>query len=76
MEPIELVPGAPYRITGTSDVGGVMAEGEFVGEFGSALIFRNVEEDPNEGFRTAWYVEWHELASAERGQWDFDKEGA
>jgi hypothetical protein len=66
MERVALTPGAVYRITGTQDVDEAVAAGEFVASFDSVLIFRNLELEPSTGFRTAWYVEWSELAKIEQ----------
>lgn len=79
MDRIQLVEGAPYQLLGTEEVGGVTVEGTFVAElptdFGPILIFRYLEPDPVEGFRKAWYIQWHELASIKRGEW-VPEEGA
>ena len=66
MEPIPLEEGEIYRLTGTPDFGAVTVDGEYVGQFGSGLIFRNVKASPEEvGFRSAWWIEWSDLASLE-----------
>jgi hypothetical protein len=68
MNPVPLREGEIYRLTGTADYEAVIVDGEFAGEFGdSGLFFRNIETDPSSqiGFRTAWYIEWSDLASIE-----------
>ena len=66
MEPIPLEEGVIYRLTGTEVFGAVTVDGEYVGQYGSGLIFRNVKASPEEvGFRSAWNVEWSDLASIE-----------
>lgn len=68
LDPIPLQEGEIYRLTGTGDFAAVTVDGEFAGQFGdSGLLFRNVDPDPGPevGFRTAWYVEWPDLASIE-----------
>ena len=56
--------GEIYRLTGTEEFGAVTVDGEYVGQFGSGLIFRNVKASSEEvGFRSAWNVEWSDLAS-------------
>ena len=68
LNPIPLQEGEIYRLNGTGDFAAVTVDGEFAGEFGdSGLLFRNIDTDPGPaaGFRTAWYIEWSDLASIE-----------
>jgi hypothetical protein len=67
MEPIELQEGEVYRLVGTAGYEGLTVDGEFIGKFGSGLVFRDMRTGPGAAveFRPAWWIEWSDLASIE-----------
>ena len=67
MERFELEHDGIYRVTGSGAFQGVSAVGVYEGDLGGALIFRNLEEDPTQGFRMAQFIYWPEIGSIVRG---------
>ena len=63
VDQIPLAPHGVYRITAT--LGSSQVVGEFVYQFGSTLVFRNLDTNHVDGFRTAWLIEWEEIAAIE-----------